>query len=1105
MFSFSRASLRFRVNGAIVLTSLLIAVLFALLLIPFLNQQLSRDYNKATTLLYVLTEGARDHLANEIFENRMDAVNLRLTRIMEIPGVVRVRVYDTGGTLLASRGSGEDPPPEDRLDVSGLDRVSFEKEGGASGFIVYMSPVSAMGETMGHLLVTYSLKDVEEDRRNAILMFAGLLFCIFLILILFLNLLLSQVIIRPIAQAGETMATIARGHLDSRVPDSVDDELGRLGMSVNRMADRVQRQQSVLREAEERYRSLFENAVEGVFQADSEGFITTANPFFARIFGYDSPKALVESGMDIATRIQASPEEREELSRKLQEGGEVSAFKVRLSRPDGSVFWGNLSMRAVADASGRLVGHEGFLVDITERLNRERAQREQKEAEASARAKGEFLANMSHEIRTPMNAIIGMSHLALATGLDSRPREYVSAIHRAGLSLLAIVDSILDFSRIDAGKANIQEAPFVLDEALSRVGSILALQAGEKGLEFFFRIRPDVPLGLVGDSGRLEQILINLAGNAVKFTERGEVAIEVDRVSEKDGRVFLRFAVRDTGIGVSPAQADRLFMPFTQGDQATTRKHGGTGLGLSICSRLANLLGGTLEVGGEVGRGSVFSLTLPLGLAPGDWVEPPGHLDWQGKRVLVAAKNKALGEALAEMASYLGFLPFAAESMAGARAILNREKDEEWAFLLLDRALEDVDSRAPLPAPAILLGFLQEADRAGVSGPDLALEKPATRLSLARAARRVLGLEEREETSTPLVAENEEQARNLLEGRRVLLVEDNMVNRQLALGLLERVGIQADVAVNGAEAVAAVDSRTYDLVLMDVQMPEMDGLAATAAIRADPRHRDLPILAMTAHAMSGDAEKSQAAGMNEHLAKPVEPGRLYEALLRWIRPAPPGASRETEGETPTPPRSKTGPRDLPPLPGLDVALGIRQMGGDPNRYRTCLTIFSQEHAGNPGAIRQALETRDARRLAELSHDLKGVAGLLGARRLFRAAVEVNDSLRKKQVDQGLVHCEELVSALEEVLESLAGLEDSQKPPGESAEPGDLAGLLGRLARCLRDHDSLAEDLAAEALALLAGGVAGEEGETLVRQVEEVEYGDAQKTLETITQKLGLAP
>lgn len=778
---------------------------------------------------------------------------------------------------------------------------------------------------------------------------------------------------------------------------------------------RVEKRTREIQAAKEQFESLVENMGDSfvVYRYDPNGIVFYVNSSVKSVFGMSREDIL---GTDWSKSIQWS---RNSLARSQEKTmklltGKTAFVQNELSfiHPDGQERFIRTSDHVVCDKMDQVASIDGFLEDITlsRQTKMEKRQGEEallvanqnltrsvalakemaQKADSANKAKSEFLANMSHEIRTPMNAIIGMSSLAMQMDLEEKTCNYISKVHQSAESLLGILNDILDFSKIESGKMDLENINFRLEDVMLNLLNIIGIKAGKKGLEMMYNITPGIPTALMGDPMRLGQIMLNLCNNAVKFTDRGGeiiVSVSMEEDNDKGNQVRLQFSVKDSGIGMSGKEQQNLFQPFNQADSSVTRKYGGTGLGLSISKQLAQMMEGRMWVESEPGTGSTFYFTVLLGQQE----EQPAsfRIEDQGVEslhVLIVDDNETSRDILTEQLCSYNVTCDQAHSGEAALTMLKQMDDHDaydlvlmdWCMPGLDgietaRLIQSETGLGHIPTIIMISAYDRLQIHKAVKNLKLAdfLAKPITPSKLHNAILRAMGYKTIESDQSANSHEKVIQAIDELRGARVLLVEDNEINQELAMELLMNNGIRVDCASNGQQALERLGQKHYDGVLMDCQMPVMDGYTATEKIRQNPGFEKLPVIAMTAHAMVGDRQKSLDAGMNDYISKPLNVDRMFMTMARWIVPVEPA------------PKSAVNPPDknvepgIPNIPGIDIEAGLKVTQNNVKLYRKLLLKFLDKQADFAETFKNAWESNDLQAARLAAHTLKGVAGNLG--------------------------------------------------------------------------------------------------------------------------------
>jgi two-component system sensor histidine kinase/response regulator len=773
------------------------------------------------------------------------------------------------------------------------------------------------------------------------------------------------------------------------------------------------------------------------------------------------------------------------------------------------------------------VRHNGELIETKEKLEAangrleelvEQLEAAKLAAEAANHAKSSFLANMSHEIRTPMNAIIGFTNLALKADLTPQLRDYVSKIHNAGVSLLGVINDVLDFSKIEAGKLSLESTDFNLDSVVENVTSVTSPSASAKALEMMVNIPADVPRDLVGDPHRLGQALTNLVGNAVKFTDAGEVELKVTFLERTGEKVKLQFTVRDTGIGMSNEEIAKLFRPFGQSDDSTTRKYGGTGLGLSITRRLVELMGGQILVESASGTGSTFTFGVWLGI--GSKKNQNKRLvarQFAGMHVLVVDDSASARQITGRILDSMGFRVDSVDSGESAlETVRAAGVSDPYRLVVMDWKMPGIDGleatrkitmgRLVTPAPAVLIvsafsGEGVQRDDALAAGAAEFLAKPVTASALAEAIIRIFApdiLPEMAERQRPT------EASRFLRGARVLLVEDNEINQQIAIELMREAGIIVVVASQGLEAIEKLSAprARFDMVLMDIQMPGMDGYEATRRIRALPQGASLPIIAMTAHALEEEKRKALEIGMNGHVSKPIDPDAMFETMRLFYQPV----SAAGEDGAPSPQEAE---EPFPSMAGVDAAAALKRLAGNRRLYRSLLQRFVDEQERSPEEIGSSLARGDRPLAMMLAHKLNGIAGNLGAEEVHAAAVDLEKQLRGRdspeEMEKNRIRLETAMRRAAREIRSVLQRTAPRNELHRDLAPGDLLPALTKLLESIQGNDSEARE-AFESLRDAVEKIVGrEETDRLGTLLSGYDFAGALVQARILREKIGKLP
>jgi len=976
----------------------------------------------------------------------------------------------------------------------------------------------------------------------------------------------SRTVARPLITISDYFTSLSNGKLDKLLElslseikgteletmvDAINEMRNQLNITLEELAlhkDHLEEKVS-LRTKELQHERAFmagvlENIEDGIIACDSEGKLSISNRVTREVYGIQDEHILPEQWANHYNLYLAdgeTPMETKEIPLFRAFNGEVIhndelIIAPRNSKPRNLVASG----RVITGDNGERLGAVISMHDITsiKEAEKEQAQSNQKlselaaeaelardAAEEATRAKSDFLANMSHEIRTPMNTIIGMSYLVLQTKLDSKQRNYINKVQRAAENLLSIINDILDISKIEAGKLILETTNFHLDDIFTNLTNHIGLKAEEKGLELLFDKDTDTPTALVGDPLRLEQAITNLANNATKFTENGDVVIGVEKVSETKDNVDLHFWVKDSGIGLTLEQQSHLFQKFSQADTSTTRKYGGTGLGLSICKQLVSKMGGHIWVESEINKGSTFHFNTTFGLQSNPTAPLISHAyELKGIRVLVVDDNASAREILQSMAISFQFHGDTASDGSQALAMIKTalQQGKPYDVVLMDwkmpkmsgiECIKEIrkinDSHMPVIIMVTAYGREEAKNEAELKGLSIksVLSKPVTSSSLLNAIGEALGKGSIIKSRHP-IGQQELPLKSMkkLAGVKLLLVEDNEMNQELALELLAQAGIAITLATNGQIALDILNTVTdFDGILMDCQMPEMDGYTATKEIRKIPRLAKLPIIAMTANAMVGDKEKVLAAGMNDHITKPLDVAIMFDTIAKWISPKPEAAVIAASKVDFSGAAQSNSNINIPKLQGIDIKAGLKIMAGNAKLYLRLLKKFHSSQDNFIDQFKHALQDSDPTAATIVAHNLKGTAGLIGAKEIQAVAAELESGCKNKQSAEIIENLlSKTLSVLNPVIKELEKVtcidEAITSPSATEVSPEEINDRLTQLKPLLQKGLCEATELVDKLQPMVEGSSLASGLKDVASAISDYDFVKALEKLEALTKK-----
>ncbi len=1016
--------LTIKINLALLLAMLVIATIFMAFIYPLETQRTELQIERVHILLAAICKGKKTELAGELAAGGEKAV-LASMREMErsARGISTVCLYRPNGVLLSCSGGGQSLPqaflPLAPFDGS-VTFARFESRGRRLGG--YLNAIEHQGKRLGFIAIYYDLDPILHESARMLVFSGGLFLFGLVITTLLLNVFLARAIISPLTQLRHAMRRVTEGALGETVSLSGYDEISDMGVTFNEMSrqllhnrEEIERHRHHLKEmvkertqelrgaknlaeeAEEKQRRqwdllriIMETIPNPLFYKDTEGKYTGCNAAFAEFVGRKRETIIGRTVYDFAPRDLA--DQYTSMDQELFASPGTQSYVCAVMGGDGNFYDMAFNKATIAGRDGKVVGLVGILSDITDLV------KAREQAEIASQTKSRFLANMSHEIRTPMNGVIGMTTLLMETQLDEIQREFVETIRTSGESLLHVINDILDYSKIEAGKLQLRLHRFDLHSMLDDCIDILKIRAREKNLSFVCSADPRAPVSLIGDRGRLQQILLNLAGNAIKFTDQGEVVVRVEQAHAAAGEVMLRFTVKDTGIGIDAEKQTQLFQSFFQVDGSDTRRFGGTGLGLAISKQLVEMLGGEIGVTSAPGEGSEFWFTARMQSVAGLPERSVFAKELAGRTILIAERDSGNRRMIKEQLASRGAVIQETEELRTAMNVLTGRTGEDVAAIFMETALFDSNSLRHLAhwrrrgntfsLHLFLIdgsaGVLLVPEMAGIAGR---LIRPIRHADLESCVDILLGRSEPAVTRPPTAARRPARMANG-SGLRILLAEDNPINQQVTIGILKQIGISlVDTVENGKSALQALSGKDYDAVLMDLSMPELDGIETTRMLRKGlrgVRDSEVPVIALTAHAMEGDRDKCLTAGMDGYISKPLDPEALRKELAEVLSGTT-GESAVSGDQSVV--AENSGTRGAV----FDFQSLIDRLLGDAETAGLILAELDRELPEQLGIMETMVRQGQSLEAGRQAHKMKGAVANVGAEELYAIFQEMEDA------------------------------------------------------------------------------------------------------------------